>query len=74
MLKEEFEKLGRNIKHYRTQKGLTCAELAKMLHKQERILVEIEEGKRVYQLKTLEKIAKTLEVSLDKIFDFERKD
>lgn len=55
MLKEDFEKLGRNIKYYRAQKGLSCAELARILHKQERIIVEIEEGKRMFHLRTLEK-------------------
>ena len=53
MLKEEFEKLGRNIKYYRTQKGLSCAKLAHILHKQERILEEIEAGKRIFQLTPL---------------------
>lgn len=53
MLKEDFEKLGRNIKYYRAQKGLSCAELARILHKQERIIVEIEEGKRMFHLRTL---------------------
>lgn len=42
MEKEEFQKLGRNIKYYRTQKGLSCSELAKILHRQERVLTEIE--------------------------------
>ncbi|MFR1672250.1 MAG: helix-turn-helix domain-containing protein [Candidatus Gastranaerophilaceae bacterium] len=74
MLKEEFEKLGRNIKYYRTQKGLSCAKLAHILHKQERILEEIEAGKRIFQLRTLEKIANALEVPVDKFLDFERKD
>lgn len=72
MLKDEFEKLGRNIKYYRTQKGLSCAKLAKILHRQERVLTEIEEGKRIYQLRTLEKIAKALDVPLEKFFDFEQ--
>ena len=71
MKKEEFEKLGRNIKYYRTQKGMSCANLAKILQRQEKVLVEMEEGKRIYQLKTLEKIAKALDVQLEKFFDFE---
>lgn len=74
MLKEEFKKLGQNIKYYRTQKGLSTAEFAKILKKQERILIEIEAGDRIYQLRTLEKIAKALDVPLDKIFDFEREE
>ena len=71
MKKEEFQKLGRNIKYYRTQKGLSCSDLAKILHRQERVLTEIEEGKKEYQFKTLEKIAKALDVPIEKFFDFE---
>ena len=68
MKKEEFEKLGRNIKYYRTQKGMSCANLAKILQRQEKVLVEMEEGKRIYQLKTLEKIAKALGKKVTDIF------
>lgn len=69
-----FLKLGRNIKRYRQQRNLTVAELAKMIKTRELTLSQIEEGKRVFKMKTLEKIVNALEITFEEIFDCDDKD
>lgn len=64
-----FLKLGQNIKRYRQQRNLTVAELAKIIKTRELTLSQIEEGQKIFTMKTLEKIVKALGVTFEEIFD-----
>ena len=70
-MREEFKKLGKNIRYYREKKGLSVCDLAKLIGKRERIMSEIESGTRIIQLKTLEKISVALNTPMDTLLDFD---
>lgn len=64
-------KLVKKIKYYRTQRGYSKGELAKKIDISLTRLDEIENGKAVYQFKTLEKIAQALKIELPELLNFD---
>lgn len=67
--KNYFLVLGQNIKYYRNRKNMSKAELAKLIKVQEKYIDEVENGKRVFTMKTLEKIVNALDVTFVDIFN-----
>jgi len=65
-----IKKLGKRITKLREKKGLTIEKLAYENDLSKGNLSEIERGLRDPKITTLEKIAKGLEISLSKLFDF----
>lgn len=64
--------LGRNIKYYRTKLHLTQEELANLSGVYRSHLAGIESGHLNPAVKTVEKLAKALEVSVSDLFSTER--
>jgi transcriptional regulator with XRE-family HTH domain len=62
--------LGKRISQARRQRGMTSERLAYENDLSKGYLSDIENGKRLPSLKTLEKIAKALRVKLKELFDF----
>lgn len=61
----DYEAMGRRIRMYRKQRGLTQAALAESTAISTSFLGHIERGTRIASLVTLVKLAEILEVSLD---------
>lgn len=70
-MSEIKKNLGKRIKYYREQKGLTQEKLAEMLDFNCRSLSFIECGTNFVTAETLEKLCKFLEVTPKQLFDFE---
>jgi transcriptional regulator with XRE-family HTH domain len=64
-------KLGQNIKRYRKMKNLSQNEFAEMINFSREHLACIETGKEYISLRKLFLIADTLEISLQKLIDFD---
>ena len=62
-------RVGRKIRAYREQRGLTQAQLAELVGKGVETISNFERGKTIPALVTLEQIAGHLEVSLMDLFD-----
>ncbi len=60
--------LGKNIKYYRTKLGLTQVELAELSRVYRSHLAGIETGSLNPSVKTVEKLAKALDVSVSDLF------
>ena len=65
---DTLEVLGRNIKHYRTQLGMTQAELANQSGVNRSHLAGIETGRLNPSVKTVEKLARALNVTVSNLF------
>ena len=65
---DTLEVLGRNIKHYRTQSGMTQAELANQSGVNRSHLAGIETGRLNPSVKTVEKLARALNVTVSNLF------
>lgn len=61
----DYEAMGRRIRMYRKQRGLTQAALADSMAISTSFLGHIERGSRIASLETLVKLSETLAVSLD---------
>lgn len=69
MSKQEYP-LSRNLKKLREQKGLSQDRLAKLADVANNTIIKIEQGENENPtLDTLKKIAKALEISVDKLID-----
>lgn len=58
------ERLGMNVKRIREQRGWTQEALAEKAHVHRVYLAQIETGKKIPSIPTLEKLAKALKVKL----------
>jgi len=58
------------IKEYRTRRGLTQDELAKLVDVRRETIVFLEQGKYNPSLKLAHDVAKVLKVKIDKLFIF----
>ena len=66
-MKSESEKLGRNLKHIRTTKGISQGDIARSLEVSRGFVSNIENGKTNPTLSTISKLANALGVSVDKL-------
>lgn len=66
-----FKKIGEKIKYYREKRGLSQQMLAKRTFMTQSRLEEIENGQVIYQLWTLQKIARALDIDLPELLNFE---
>jgi transcriptional regulator with XRE-family HTH domain len=64
------KKLGKRISQIRRQRGMTSERLAYENDLSKGYLSDIENGKRLPSLKTLERLARALHVKLKDLFDF----
>lgn len=63
-MNSESEKLGRNLKHLRTEKGITQGDIARSLGVSRGFVSNIENGKTNPTLATITKLAKSIDVSV----------
>ncbi len=66
-MKSESKKLGDNLKHIRTSKGISQGDIARSLEVSRGFVSNIENGKTSPTLATIAKLAKALGVSVDKL-------
>lgn len=66
-MKNEAQKLGRNFKRIRTEKGMLQNEIARMLGMDKGFISNIENGKTNPTLATIVKLAKAIGVSVDEL-------
>ncbi|HCB11831.1 MAG TPA: XRE family transcriptional regulator [Cyanobacteria bacterium UBA11991] len=67
--KELFNRIGLNIKVERTIKQLTQAQLAEIIGVHEKYIGKIETGKQNVTIKTLNRIARALNISILRLFE-----
>mgnify|MGYP001574859641 CR=1 FL=1 len=60
-------KFGKNVREIRLKKGMSQADLAKILNVHVTYISGIERGLRNMSLKNIEKLAKSLEVPIEKL-------
>lgn len=65
------EQFGKNVKKYRNKLNLSQEELADLCTLHRTYISDIERGQRSISLKNIEKLAKTLNVDIYKLFIFE---
>lgn len=65
-----YKKLGEKIRIIRKERKLTQEQLAELAKIDPKSIIEIEAGKRNPTLKTLNKLAKALKTSSDKLLSF----
>lgn len=65
-----LKNFGLHLKYVRMKKGLSQAKLAELLNIHLNNVGEIERGKRNIKLKTIETLAKALDVDIAELFDF----
>lgn len=63
----ESEKLGKNLKHIRTAKGISQGEISRILEVDKSFVSNIENGKTNPTLATIAKIAKAIGVSVGEL-------
>ena len=66
-MQSESAKLGKNLKRIRTTKGITQGDIVRTLGVSRSFVSNIENGKTNPTLATIAKIAKALDVSIDKL-------
>lgn len=71
MFKNVYVQLGKNIKNYRNQKGLTQQNLADKVDMGINFIGKVEIGFSKPSLDTIIKIAKALDVKLSDLFNFD---
>ena len=67
-----LEKLGKNIKQYRLNFGLTQEELAEKIGRHQTYIGKLEIGKINPSVKSLYVISRALNIKLSDIFDFDK--
>lgn len=67
-MKSEAEKLGKNLKRIRTEKGISQVDIARSLDVSRGFISNIENGKRNPTLATIAKIAQAIGVPIDELF------
>ncbi len=70
--KELFNRIAHNIKIERAIKSITQAELAEKVGVHEKYIGVIETGKQNITLKTLNKIANSLNIDISKLFEIRK--
>jgi len=65
-----LKNFGLRLKYIRMKKGLSQAQLAELLNIHLNNIGEIERGKRNLKLKTIDNLAKALEIDISKLLDF----
>lgn len=65
------EQFGKNVKKYRNKLNLSQEELADLCTLHRTYISDIERGQRSISLKNIEKLAKTLNIEIYKLFIFE---
>lgn len=70
MITKNDIKLGKKIKKYRKENGLTQQELAEKIDMSTKYIQFIETGKRKPSLKTIYKIVKALKIKIWELFKF----
>lgn len=68
-----LENLGKNLKRYRLEQGLTQEELAEKVGIHPTYVGKLEAGKNNVSVKMLFKISRALKITLYDIFDFDKK-
>jgi DNA-binding XRE family transcriptional regulator len=63
-----YQKFGERVKNFRKEQGLSQEQLAEKVKVDVRTIVAIETGKRNPTLKTINKIAKSLNITVSQIF------
>ena len=71
--KEVYIKLGKNVRKFRLQKGLSQEKLSDLLDANSKFIGHVERFERYISLKKLIQISKILDVPLKEFFDFEQK-
>lgn len=66
-MKSEAQKLGKNLKRIRTQKGISQGDIVRSLGMDRAFISNIENGKTNPTLATIAKLAKALGVSTDEL-------
>jgi len=66
-MKEEAEKLGKNLKRIRTGKGILQVDIARSIGVSRGFVSNLENGKTNPTLATISKLAKVVGVSIDKL-------
>ena len=67
------KQFGARIKELREKRGLNQEQLAELIDMESRHLSRIETGKSFTTIDNIVKIAKTLDISVEKLFSFEHK-
>ena len=67
--KTVYVKIGKNIRKYRLQKGLTQEKLSELICANDKFVGHVERAERVPSIKRIIKIAQILEIDLKKLFD-----
>jgi transcriptional regulator with XRE-family HTH domain len=66
-MKSEAEKLGRNLKRIRTEKGISQVDIARSLGVSRGFVSNLENGKTNPTLATITKLAQAVEVTTDEL-------
>ena len=66
-MKSEAQKLGRNLKRIRTEKGISQGDIARTLETDKGFISNIENGKTNPTLATIAKLAKAIKVPMDEL-------
>lgn len=66
-----YKKLGDKIRRLRKEKGFTQEKLAELAKIDPKSIIDIESGKRNPTLKTITKLARSLNISLNKLLSIE---
>ena len=66
--KTVYENLGKNIRKYRLQRGLTQEKLSELICANDKFVGHIERAERVPSLKRIIKIAQILEIDIQNLF------
>lgn len=67
--KAVYLRIGKNIRKYRLQKGLSQEKLSELICANEKFVGHIERAERMPSLKKLVKIAQVLEIDVKYLFD-----
>ena len=67
--KAVYLKIGKNIRKYRMQRGLSQEKLSELISANEKFIGHIERAERTPSLKKLVKVAQVLEIEMKYLFD-----
>ncbi len=68
--KETYIKLGKNIRKFRLQKGISQEKLSELLDANSKFIGHVERFERYISLKKLIQVSKILDVEMKDLFDF----
>ncbi len=67
--KAVYLKIGKNIRKYRLQRGLSQEKLSELISANDKFIGHIERAERMPSLKKLVKVAQVLEIDMKYLFD-----